>query len=108
MIRIPFEACGDNSVLIMLAYIIILCELNVLSFSFFSLAAAGVRASSTFGVSTSSSSLLSTFAADFLADVFVCLAPFFLVVEISAMGVLGVDNFNLVLVFGVFAGYILV
>ena len=106
MIRGPFEAYDDNSVLMMLAYMIIVCELNALSFSFFSLAAAGVRASSTFGVSTSSSSLLSNFAADFLADDFVCLAPFFLV-DVSAIGVFGVDNFSLVFVFGVLAGYIL-
>ena len=56
--------------------------------------------SSTLGVSTASSSLDFDFAA-FFAEPF-GLDAFFLV-DVSA-GVLGVDSFNLVPVFGVFAG----
>ena len=69
-----------------------------------SLAAAGERGfSSTLGVSTiSSSSLAVTFAAVFLEDDALGFAAFFLL-EGSEAGVFGVDSFNFVLVFGVFA-----
>lgn len=76
-----------------------------LSFSFFSLASAGVRAfSSAAEVSSISSSLPSTLAAGFLPFAFGFAALFFLVG--ASVGVLGVVSFNLVAVLGVFAGYV--
>jgi hypothetical protein len=72
-------------------------------FSFFSFASAAESgACSTFGVSTASSSLPLAFRAG-LALALVALA----FVVGSEVGVLGVESFSLVAVFGVFAGYLL-